>query len=119
MTRSTKRLLAGALAVAVLGGAYALLLTHPREDTQDKTVALTQIEPDSITRISVSLRNGEHFSINCASDDTGTRYVMTGDEDGNYDDNRFSALRNTVCDLSGTLVDPSSQALDRYALSDS
>ena len=46
MTRPQKRLIAAALVVALLGGAYALLLAHPAEDTSSdsETAALTNID---------------------------------------------------------------------------
>ncbi|MDO5547473.1 MAG: DUF4340 domain-containing protein [Eubacteriales bacterium] len=119
MKRTTKRLLAAGIAVVLLGGAYAFLLTHPKEeDTDGETASLTSIDSDSITNIAVSLRDGEAFSIDCASDDSGTSYVMVDDADGAYDENQFSALLNTVCAVSGTLVDASSDDLENYALDD-
>lgn len=117
MKRTTKRLLAAGIAVVLLGGAYAFLLTHPEEEeTDQETTALTSMEADSITNIAVSLRDGESFSIDCSSDDSGTSYVMADDEDGAYDENQFSSLLNTVCAVSGTLVDASSEDLANYEL---
>ena len=45
MTRAVKRLIAAGAAAALLGGVYALLLTHPAPSDEDgATASLTSID---------------------------------------------------------------------------
>ena len=119
MTRAVKRLIAAGAAAALLGGVYALLLTHPAPSEKDGTTAsLTSIDTEDVTNIAVSLRSGEEFSVRCTSDDTGTSYSMRGDKNGAYDQEELSSLLDTVCAVSGTVVDAEETDLADYGLSD-
>ena len=119
MTRAVKRLIAAGAAAALLGGVYALLLTHPAPSDEDGTTAsLTSIDTEDVTNIAVSLRSGEEFSVRCTSDDTGTSYSMRGDKNGAYDQEELSSLLDTVCAVSGTAVDAEETDLADYGLSD-
>lgn len=118
MTRAVKRLIAAGAAATLLGGVYALLLTHPAPSDEDGTTAsLTSIDTEDVTNIAVSLRSGEEFSVRCTSDDTGTSYSMRGDKNGAYDQEELSSLLDTVCAVSGTAVDAGDDLAD-YGLSD-
>ena len=118
MTRAVKRLIAAGAAAALLGGVYALLLTHPAPSEKDGTTAsLTSIDTEDVTNIAVSLRSGEEFSVRCTADDTGTSYSMRGDKNGAYDQEELSSLLDTVCAVSGTAVDAGDDLAD-YRLSD-
>ena len=118
MTKRIKRLTAAALAVAVLGGIYAVLLTHPQTDDEDnETVALTSVETEDVAEIAIQLCDGDSYAVACSSDDSGTSYTMNGgDEDGVYDENSLSSLLSTAAAISGQLVEPACQELDKYEL---
>lgn len=117
MTLPNKRLLLPLLAVALLGGVYALLVTHPATDEDDtETVSLTDMDSEEIRKITVSLRNGSSFTVKIKTDDSGTEYTVAGDRSGSYDQNSLSSLLSTACSVSGTLIDPVSTDLDRYGL---
>lgn len=118
MTRPQKRLAAAALVVAILGGAYALLLAHPAEDTDSDTdsAVLTNIDSDTVEMITVASRKGGRFTVQMKSDDSGTEYRMRGDKNGAYDQNTLSTLLSTATSVSGTLVDPVCSELERYGL---
>lgn len=119
MTRAAKRLLAAGAAAALLGGVYALLLTHPAPSGEDGTAAsLTSMKAEDVTNIAVSLRSGEEFSVRCTSDDSGTSYTVRGDKSGAYDQDELSSLLDTVCAVSGTAVDADEDDLADYGLSD-
>ena len=118
MTRPQRRILAAALVVALLGGAYALLLAHPAEDkdSDSETVALTDIDSEDVSAITVEPRKGSSFTVKIKSDDSGTEYRMKGDKSGSYDQNSLSTLLSTATAVSGTLVDPVCTELQRYGL---
>ena len=80
MTRAARRLIAAGAAAALLGGVYALLLTHPApSEDEGASAPLTSMEAEDVTNIAVSLRDGEGFSVRCTSDDSGTSYSVRGD----------------------------------------
>lgn len=120
MTRPKKRFLAAALAVALLGGAYALLLNHPakEKDSDSETVSLTSVDSEDVSAITVTPRKGTAFTVKISSDDSGTEYRVKGDKSGSYDQNSLSTLLSTASAVSGTLVDPVCTELERYGLDD-
>ena len=119
MTRAAKRLIAAGAAAALLGGVYALLLTHPApSEDEGASAPLTSMEAEDVTNIAVSLRDGEGFSVRCTSDDSGTSYSVRGDKNGAYDQEKLSSLLDTVCAVSGTAVDAGEEDLVDYGLSD-
>lgn len=120
MQKNTKRLLAAALAAAVLGGAYAALLRSPNpKDEQDyETVSLTEIASGSLKSVQCSLRDGENYTLSFATDDSGTTYTMSG-EDADYSSSLMQELMDAAGSVSGRVVETDCTDLSNYGLSDS
>lgn len=119
MTKNTKRLLFGVLAVAVLGGAYAALLLNPAEEDSDSTPSetLVSIDTDNLASVQVTLRDGSSFTMTTSSDDSGTSYTMSGAAEDDYSESLMQGLMDAACDISARPVEQDCSELDKYGLS--
>lgn len=120
MQKNTKRLIAAALAAAVLGGAYAALLRSPdpKEEQNYETASLTDIANGSLQSVQCTLRDGEQYFLTFATDDSGTTYTMSG-EDLDYSSSLMQELMDAASSISGRVVETDCSDLAKYGLSDS
>ncbi len=118
MKKTTRNLLIGLAAVAVLGAAYAALQLSPEsEEESDAAVSLTQLDSTQLASVHVATRDGADFTMACASDDSGITYTMSGDE-ADYSQTLMQQLLDTACAVSATTVREDCDALADYGLSD-
>ncbi len=119
MTKNTRRLLCGALAVAVLGGAYAALLLLPEEEetSSEPSEALVSLDTADLASVQVTLRDGSSFTMTTTSDDSGTAYTMSGEAEDDYSASLMQELMDTACALSARPVETGCTELDKYGLS--
>ena len=119
MTKNTRRLLSGMIAVAVLGGAYAALLLHPKEEETDSTPfeELVSMDTDDLASVQVTLRDGSSFTMATSSDDSGTTYTMSGAAENDYSESLMQGLMNAACGISARLVEEDCADPGKYGLS--
>lgn len=119
MTKNTRRLLSGMIAVAVLGGAYAALLLHPKEEETNSTPfeELVSMDTDDLASVQVTLRDGSSFTMATSSDDSGTTYTMSGAAENDYSESLMQGLMNAACGISARLVEEDCADPGKYGLS--
>lgn len=118
MRKNTRRLLCAAAAVVVLGGIYAGLMLRPaQDDTADTpSVSLISIESGKLASVHITLRGGEDYTMNVATDDSGTAYTMSG-EISDYSQSLMEALMDAARTVSARPVTEDCEELEKYGLS--
>lgn len=111
-----KKLIAAALAVAVLGGLYAWLMLNPAaEEDEDAEQPILSLEKNELSALTVTPAGGTEFTIRLTQDGSTTVYTMS-DSAHDYDDTQMSELVSAVCELSGQKIESGSKRLDTYGL---
>lgn len=117
MKKTTRNLFIGLAAVAVLGAAYAVLQLSPEQEEANDAVSLTALDSKQLARVHVTTRGGADFTMDCASDDSGITYAMSGDE-AEYSQTLMQQLLDAARAVSATPVQQSCDALADYGLSE-
>ena len=119
MTKNTKRLLFGVIAVAVLGGTYAALLLHPAEEEADSVPSeeLVSMDTADLASVQVTLRDGSSFTMTTSSDDSGTSYTMSGASEDDYSESLMQGLMDAACDISARPIEETCSDPEKYGLS--
>lgn len=120
MRKNTKRLLAGSVAVIVLGGLYAGIMHLPdlEDSSEPQSAQLISIETDKLSQVHVTT-DTEEYTIQCSHTDNKTTYSMAGTDASDYSDSLLQELAEQACSVSGQLIAENCDDLSEYGLSDS
>lgn len=120
MRKNTKRLLAGSVAVILLGGLYAgiMHLPDPEDSSEPQSVELISIDTSKLSQVHVTIGT-EEYTIQCSHTDNKTAYSMAGTDQADYSDSLLQELAEQACSVSGQLIAENCDDLSEYGLSDS
>ena len=118
MRKNTKRLIAGSLAVVILGGIYAGVIHLPeQEDTGRESVSLVSMETSDLSQVHVTMGE-EEYTIQCSHTDDKTTCSMAGTDAADYSESLLQELTDQVCSISGQLIAENCENLEDYGLSE-
>ena len=118
MRRNTKRLLAGSMAVIILGGIYAGVTHLPeQEDTERQSVSLVSMDISDLSQVHVTMGE-EEYTVQCSHTDDKTTCSMAGTDAADYSESLLQELTEQACSISGQLIAENCENLSDYGLSD-
>ena len=118
MRRNTKRLIAGSLAVVILGGIYAGVTHLPeQEDTERQSVSLVSMDISDLSQVHVTMGE-EEYTVQCSHTDDKTTCSMAGTDAADYSESLLQELTEQACSISGQLIAENCENLSDYGLSD-
>lgn len=118
MRKNTKRLIAGSLAVVILGGIYAGVTHLPeQEDTGRQSVSLVSMDTSDLSQVHVMIGD-EEYTIQCSHTDDKTTCSMAGTDAADYSESLLQEMTEQACSISGQLIAENCETLEDYGLSD-
>lgn len=119
MRKNTKRLIAGGLAVIMLGVLYAVVMHLPQqqEDEERPSINLVSLDTSELRQVQVKTKD-ETYTVQCTHTDDKTTYAMAGTDAEDYSENLLQALAEQSCSISGQQIAEHVDNLDDYGLSD-
>lgn len=118
MRKNTKRLVAGSLAVVILGAIYAGVTHLPQpQDAERPSVELVSMETTDLSQVQIT-NGAEAYTLQCTHTDGKTTYSMAGTDAAAYSENLLQELAEQACSISGQQIAENVKNLDDYGLSD-